>query len=85
MAQLRAVPPLPAGLRLAVVTAGLNTGADGGWRQSQAALAALSTTSRHIVLEGAEHTGLWADPRFAPATVGAILNLIEAVQSGRLD
>lgn len=82
MAQLRAAPPLPAGLPLAVVTAGLNTGADGRWRQYQSELASLSTNSLHIVIENADHAALWADPRYIPASVQAILDVVEAARSG---
>lgn len=83
MAQLRAAPPLPAGLPLAVVTAGLNTGADGLWREYQGELAALSANSAHVVVEGADHAALWADPRYVPATVEAIWDVIEAVRTGQ--
>jgi pimeloyl-ACP methyl ester carboxylesterase len=82
MAQLRAAPPLPAGLPVAVVTAGLNTHADGDWRQYQAELAALSTNSSHVILEGAGHADLWADARYVPASVTAILDVVEAARTG---
>ncbi len=82
MAQLRAAPPLPAGLPLAVVTAGTNTHADGDWRQYQAELAALSTNSVHVVLEGAAHADLWADARYVPASVASILDVVEAARTG---
>jgi pimeloyl-ACP methyl ester carboxylesterase len=82
MSQLRAVPPLPAGLPLAVVTAGANTGPDGDWRQYQAELAALSTSSIHRVVEGASHVDLWADARYVPASVTAILDVVEAARTG---
>jgi pimeloyl-ACP methyl ester carboxylesterase len=82
MAQLRAAPPLPAGLPLAVVTAGTNTHADGQWRQYQAELAALSNNSVHVVLEGAGHADLWADARYVPASVTAILDVVDAARTG---
>lgn len=82
MAQLRAAPPLPTGLPLAVVTAGTNTHADGQWRQYQAELAALSTNSIHVILEGAGHADLWADPRYVPASVEAILAVVESARTG---
>lgn len=82
MSQLHDTPSLSNNLPLAVATAGLNTGADGQWRQYQAELAALSTNSTHVIVEGADHAGLWADPRFVPATVAAILDVIKAVQTG---
>jgi hypothetical protein len=81
MAQLRAAPPLPAGLPLAVVTAGTNTHADGQWRQYQAELAALSSNSTHVIVEGAGHADLWADARYVPASVDAILQVVDAAQT----
>lgn len=82
MAQLRAAPSLPEDLPLIVVTAGLNTGADGHWREYQAELAALSTNSVHIVVDGAGHTDLWADPRYVPVSVDSILQVVEAARTG---
>jgi pimeloyl-ACP methyl ester carboxylesterase len=82
MAQLRAARPLPARLPLAVVTAGANTHADGQWRQYQAELAALSDNSTHAVLDGAGHADLWANPRYVPASVEAIRQVVEAARTG---
>jgi pimeloyl-ACP methyl ester carboxylesterase len=83
MAQLRAAAPLPSGLPLAVVTAGLNTGADGRWREYQRELAALSDNSTHVIVEGAEHAALWADPRHVPASVDAILQVVASAGSAK--
>jgi hypothetical protein len=80
MAQVRAEPRLPEGLPVLVVTAGENTGADGRWAEYQAELASLSVDNAQIVVEGAGHAALWADPAHTPATVAAILHVVEAVR-----
>jgi pimeloyl-ACP methyl ester carboxylesterase len=82
MAQVRAAPPLPAGLPVIVVTAGANTGADGRWAEYQGELAALSGNSAHVVVPGAGHIALWADPQVAPRTAAAILRVVDAARTG---
>jgi pimeloyl-ACP methyl ester carboxylesterase len=82
MDQVRAAPALPDGLPVAVVTAGANPGADGQWQAYQAELAQLSTNTLHVVIEGANHADLWADAHHAPASVAAILDVVEAARTG---
>ena len=81
MVQVRAAPSL-GDLPLMVVTAGANTGVDGQWVAYQNELAALSTNSAHIVIDGATHQALWADPQGAQASSVAILKVVEAARSG---
>ena len=83
MAQVRSAPPLATGLAVAVVTAGRNTGADGRWREYQGEFAAVTNSAR-VVVEGADHAALWADPRYIPATVETIVDVVEAVHAGTL-
>jgi len=80
MAQVRAGTSL-GDLPLMVVTAGANTGVDGQWATYQNELAALSTNSVHIVIDGATHQALWAELEGAHASSAAILKVVEAARS----
>jgi pimeloyl-ACP methyl ester carboxylesterase len=71
------------GLPLAVVSAGGNLRANPVWGEYQQELAALSTDSVQIVIEGAGHTSVWFDAEDARASVQAILLVIDAVRTGR--
>jgi len=50
------------------------------WQDFQNQLAALSTDSVHKVLDGARHESVWADPKFTPESVAAILKVVDAAQ-----
>ncbi len=66
---------------LVVLTAG--TGLDAAWSADQDALAALSTTSVHRVVEDASHAGLITDEEGAAATTRAILDVVTSVRTAR--
>jgi pimeloyl-ACP methyl ester carboxylesterase len=71
-------------LPVMVVTAGNNlTNLEGQWAIYQRELAALSTNSAHVVVESADHASLWADPKYAPASAAAILQVVEAIRLGK--
>ncbi len=70
-------------LPLAVVSAGGLVQANPLWAEYQDELAGLSTNSTHIVVDGAGHTTLWTDAEDARASVQAILDVIDAVRTGR--
>jgi hypothetical protein len=61
---------------LAVVSAGEQTRA---WLELQNELAALSSATRHRVVDGATHISLVFDGRDARVTSAAILEVVEAV------
>jgi pimeloyl-ACP methyl ester carboxylesterase len=49
----------------------------------QAELPDLSTNSRHVTVEGADHEGLISRAEHAAVVTGAILEVVEAVRTGR--
>jgi major membrane immunogen (membrane-anchored lipoprotein) len=51
------------------------------WRQLQNDLAALSTNSTHLVVEGATHSSLQFDQEDAQLTSAAIGRVVEAVRN----
>ncbi len=53
-------------------------------RETHAEMAAISSDSRQIVVEGATHTGLAVNPDHASTTSAAIRQLVDAVRMGRL-
>jgi hypothetical protein len=53
------------------------------WRTLQSELAALSTDSIHIVVEGAGHSRLQTDQQYAQVTSEAIEQVAEAVRTDR--
>ena len=67
-------------LPLAVVSAG--AGASPSWQALQADLATLSSNSLHLVVEGATHGSLVINPDDAHVTSSAILQVLEAAQTG---
>lgn len=82
LAELRAWEPgwnaaarhatVPADIPLAVVTAGRQASVDSEHRRMQADLAARSTTSTHVTVEGAEHDGVVLEAEPARAVADAI-------------
>jgi hypothetical protein len=66
---------------LAVITAGDNGSA--GWNELQTELAALSTNSVHVTMNGATHASLTFNPQHARATSAAILDVVEAARTGQ--
>ena len=68
-------------LPLAVITRG--AGIDDGWREIQAELAALSTNSLHVVVDGSTHGSLVFDPNHAHQVSQVILKVVGAVQTGQ--
>jgi len=50
------------------------------WRELQAEIAMLSTQSKHITLEGANHLTMLYDEYFAPQVAGAINTMVATVQ-----
>ena len=66
---------------LVVLTAGV--GQRDGWGPAQAALATLSSSSVHRVVEGVDHGGLIGDDDGAAATTRAILDVVASLRSGR--
>ena len=67
-------------LPLAVITRG--AGIDDGWRAMQAELAALSTNSIHVVVDGSTHGSLVFNPDHAHKVSQIILQVVGAVQTG---
>jgi pimeloyl-ACP methyl ester carboxylesterase len=65
---------------LAVVSAGINPSS---WATLQAELAALSANSNHLIIEDGTHASLAFKPEHAHQTSAAILQVVEAVGSGR--
>ena len=67
-------------LPLAVITRG--EGVDDGWREMQSELAALSTNSIHITVDGSTHGSLIFDPDHAHQVSQIILQVVDTVQRG---
>ena len=67
-------------LPLLVITRG--TGLDGGWKEMQDELAALSTNSLHITIDGSTHGSLVFNQDHAHMVSEAILKMVEAARSG---
>jgi len=67
-------------LPLMVISRGLNL--DHDWIEYQNELAALSTDNQYILIEGANHTGLVFNPDHAQVVNRAILQVVDAVQTG---
>jgi len=65
---------------LMVLSRGVNL--DFEWNQYQADFAALSTNSRHITIEGATHTALAFNQKYAHVVSDAILQVVDAVRNG---
>jgi len=68
-------------LPLMVITRG--TDLDSGWGDLQNELAALSTNSKHITVDGATHASLIFNPQHAHTVSQAILELVGVVQTGK--
>lgn len=68
-------------LPLAVITRGENV--DDGWREMQNELAALSTDSIHIAVDGATHTSLIFNPEHAHIVSETILLVVDAARTGK--
>jgi pimeloyl-ACP methyl ester carboxylesterase len=64
---------------LVVLTAGSGSAAD--WTAKQETLAALSTNSAHRVIDGATHSALLTDEKYAAVTTQAILDVVTSVRS----
>ncbi len=54
-----------------------------GWMPHQDAMATLSTNSRHHVVPGSSHQSLMDDPAHAAVVSGAIVEIVEAIRTGR--
>ncbi len=67
-------------LPLAVITRGENV--DDGWREMQNELAALSTNSIHITVDGSTHTSLIFNPKQAQIVSEMILQVVDAARTG---
>ena len=65
---------------LVVLTAG--SGSSDGWSETQEALAALSTDSVHLVIEGTDHGSMIEDGKGAAATTQAILDVVSSIRTG---
>ncbi len=68
-------------LPLAVITRGEN--ADDHWREMQNELAALSTDSIHLTVDGATHTSLIFNPQYAHLVSETILKVVNAARTGK--
>jgi pimeloyl-ACP methyl ester carboxylesterase len=68
-------------LPLMVITRG--TDLDNGWSELQNELAALSTNSKHITVDSSTHASLIFNPQHAQVVSQAILELVDAVQTGK--
>jgi pimeloyl-ACP methyl ester carboxylesterase len=75
MAQVRSAAALSPGVPVLVVSAGEHIHADAAWATFQHELAAIAPSSRQIVIAGATHESLWAEPQGAQASVAAILSM----------
>jgi len=53
-----------------------------GWIEKQAAIASLSTNSRHEVVPGATHQSLVDNPAHAAVVNKAIVDVVEAIRTG---
>lgn len=69
------------GLPLAVITRGENL--TDGWTEMQNELAALSTNSLHITVDGSTHSSLIFNPKHAQIVSETILRVVDAVQTGK--
>jgi hypothetical protein len=69
-------------LPLIVITQGNET-ATPEWIELQNELAELSSHSMHITVEGATHASLAFDPQHAGIVSSAILQMVEALQTGK--
>lgn len=69
-------------LPLIVITQGNET-ATPEWIELQNELAELSSDSRHITVDGATHASLAFDPQHAGSVSSAILQMVEALQTGK--
>ena len=67
-------------LPLMVVSRG--TGLDHDWSKYEDDLAALSTNSRRITVEGSSHTGLMFNPNYAHKVSMVILQMIDVIKTG---
>ncbi len=68
-------------LPLAIITRG--EGVDAGWREMQNELAALSTNSIHITVDGSTHTSLIFNPKYAHIVSETILQVVDAARTGQ--
>jgi hypothetical protein len=66
---------------LMVISRGVNL--DDEWSKYQDELASLSTNSRHITVEGANHTALVFEEKYAHIVSNAILQVLDAVRTGK--
>ncbi len=66
---------------LAVITRG--EGVDDSWREMQNELAALSTNSIHITVDASTHSSLVFNPEHAQQVSQIILQVVDAVQTGK--
>ncbi len=83
MAQVRSAAALSPGVPVLVVSAGEHIHADANWAMFQHELAAITPSSRQIVIAGATHESLWAEPQGAQASVAAILSMARQPLSNR--
>ena len=68
-------------LPLMVISRGL--GLDHDWTKYQNDLATLSTNSRHITVEGANHGGLVFNPDYAKVVSDTILQVVDSARTGK--
>ena len=68
-------------LPLMVISRGVDL--DYEWNEYQADLARLSTNSRTITVEGADHEALVFNPKYAHVVSDAILQVVESVRTGK--
>jgi len=54
-----------------------------GWLTAQMQLAALSTNSVHLVVDGADHVALLENQADSEVTVQAVLQVVTATRTGR--
>ena len=66
---------------LMVLSRGVDLGYE--WNDYQTDLATLSKNSRHITVEGANHSGLVFNQKYAGVVSDAILQLLDTVRSGK--
>lgn len=82
--QVRRLPSL-AGIPLAVLTAtehGTPPAMEQQWQDFQNEMALLSSNSVHEIVLGADHASFWLDPETVETSVAAILQVLEAAQTG---
>jgi len=68
-------------LPLIVLTQGDETASE-SWKALQQELAALSSNSLHITVDGATHASLAFDPQHAQAVSDAVVKVVDAIHSG---